>query len=171
MAKQYVGRHGARRRTVWCRTIGLERIVRRKSDGHWTNQGRNDGAAVRNVVVVAALLLLRRCCCHGVAIGATLLLERATALLVQRCCWSVLRRYCCNIVIGARYDATAATFLLQHATTLMLPRRCYCNGAAALRLKFLVFFYLLDSFRRENESEKEKKEQDSKPVSRLYWLA
>jgi hypothetical protein len=38
-------------------------------------------------------------------------------------------------------------------------------------LKFLFVFFLLDSFKRENESEKEKKERDSKPVSRLYWLA
>jgi hypothetical protein len=59
------------------------------------------------------------------------------------------RRYCCNS------DGVAA----RNAATV-----------AALRLKFL-FFILLDSFRRENESEKEKKERDLKPVSRLYWLA
>jgi len=41
---------------------------------------------------------------------------------------------------------------------------------ATLRLKFL-FFFLLDSFRRKNESEKKKKGRDSKPVSQLYWLA
>jgi hypothetical protein len=42
-------------------------------------------------------------------------------------------------------------------------------GVAA---KFFIFlFFLLDSIRRENESEKEKKERNSKPISRLYWLA
>jgi hypothetical protein len=36
---------------------------------------------------------------------------------------------------------------------------------------FIYLFFVLESFRRENESEKEKKEQDLKPVSWLYWLA
>jgi hypothetical protein len=36
---------------------------------------------------------------------------------------------------------------------------------------FLLIFFLLDSVKREKESKKERKERDSKPVSRLYWLA
>jgi hypothetical protein len=45
---------------------------------------------------------------------------------------------------------------------LLLQRWC-CGTIAEI-----FVFFLLDNFRRENESEKEKKEQDSKPVSRLY---
>jgi hypothetical protein len=56
------------------------------------------------------------------------------------------------------------------AATLLL--RCYCcsDGVVTLWLKFL-FFFLFDNFKRENESEKKKKERDSKPISWLYWLA
>jgi hypothetical protein len=74
-----------------------------------------------------------------------------------RCCDAAVLR-CCN------------TAVLRRCGTAVLQRYCCSDGVAALRLKFL-FFFLLDSFRRENESEKEKKERDSKPVSRLYWLA
>ncbi len=60
--------------------------------------------------------------------------------------------------------------LCYYDSAVAVTTRCGTVVATALRLKFL-FFFLLDNFRRENESEKEKKEQDSKPISRLYWLA
>jgi hypothetical protein len=61
-----------------------------------------------------------------------MLLQRAIALLLQCCCCSALRRCCYN-------DTIVAT-------------RC---GAPATEI---FVFFLFDSFRRENESEKEKKE-------------
>ncbi len=140
--------------------------------------------------------LQRHCCCSiasdNVAIVATLVrstsvrlssdsrrtirsspvvlrpLPSCVLLLPRRCCYNngaaVLRRCCCS-------DGTVV-LLLQRWRCGATVLRC-CDVAAtmmALRLKFL-FFFLLDNFRRENESEKEKKERDSKPISRLYWLA
>jgi len=97
---------------------GLERIVRQKSDGRRTNQGRNDGsiiacnAATAMALQLAMLLLLRRCCSYNVA-GATrcgaattllVLCIAAIALLLQRCWCYALRRCYCGTV--------AATLLL-----------------------------------------------------------
>jgi hypothetical protein len=61
------------------------------------------------------------------------------------------------------------------AITAMALMHCWCRGVAiatryGVAAEIFVFF-LLDNFKRENESEKEKKERNSKPVSQLYWLA
>jgi hypothetical protein len=59
------------------------------------------------------------------------------------------------------YSAAGATaLLLLHIAALPVPWRY----SAAVEF----YFFLLDSLRRENESEKEKNKQDSKPVSRIY---
>jgi hypothetical protein len=38
-------------------------------------------------------------------------------------------------------------------------------------LNFILFFILFDSFKKENESEKEKKDWYSKPIFQISWLA
>jgi len=89
-------------------------------------------------------------------------LQLTTLLLLQRCCCCgvvaaallLMRCACCNVAVGARYGVAAATVLWR------------CGAAVEI-----FCFFLLDNFRRENECEKEKKERDSKLVSRLYWLA
>ncbi len=101
------------RMTSGRRMIGLERIVRWESDESRTDVEQTKVATMAMLslvmlqqrwhyssqrccyynVVVAATLLLRRCCC-GVAVNAVRLL--------QRCCWSALRRCCCNSVMALR---------------------------------------------------------------------
>jgi len=82
--------------------------------------------------IITAMLLLQWCC--G-AIGTAMALRCCSAVVAAM----VLRRCCYN-------DGAARL------------RRCYYNdGVVALWLNFILFF-LLNSFRRENESEKEKRE-------------
>jgi hypothetical protein len=88
----------------------------------------NDGVVARNAIVVAALLSVRRCyynvvvgVCYGAAV-ATLLLERAMALLLRHC-------WCCGI-------AGVAALLLLHVAVLLLQRCC----GTAVEI-FVLFFY------------------------------
>jgi len=102
----------------------------------------NDGAVAHNVVVVVALLLLQHCCCCGAAISATLLLQHCCWSALRRCCWCgiiaatlllehatallLVRHYCCNITIGARYGIAIGAALLQRCCWSAL-RHCCCN--------------------------------------------
>ncbi len=147
----------ARRRTAW-----LERIVRRESDESRTNQGRNDdiivtcNAATTMALQLVMLLLLRLCLAamlllllHGIATA----LLHGVAVVARHCSDGAPTTRCCN-------DGAATA------------QCCCCVALQWWRYGWKkIVFFLLESFRRENESEKEKKERDSKPVSQLYWLA
>ncbi len=133
----------------------------------------SDGTTARNVAIVVAAMalrcaaLLQQLCNDGVT------LRGAAIAIVQ---WW---RYCSSCVVMARsYDAVVARRCdavvvrrCDAAATMVLWHCCYSDGAVAKYYLFIYLFFVLESFRRENESEKEKKEQDLKLVSRLYWLA
>jgi len=106
----------------------------------------NDGAAIRNAVVVVALLLVRRYC-YKVVVGARydattamLLLERATALLLQHCCWRALWRCCYNVAVGARYGVVVAT---RYGTAVATR----CGAAITARCDITVVVLLRQGWR------------------------
>ncbi|CAK9275729.1 unnamed protein product [Sphagnum jensenii] len=129
---------------------GLERIIRRKSDRHRTNQGRNDGnvvtynaATTRNPAIAMALLLLQHCwcyalrCCCCACCGVVV-----TALLLQRYCCNVLRHCCYNVIVATLllwhccYNVTVATHC--GTTTAVMALRHYCCRGAARAVTLLL---------------------------------
>jgi hypothetical protein len=93
----------------------------------------------------------------------------ALQLATVRCCGAALQLamvQCCGAVLWCGAATRNGAVLWCGAATR--------NGAVLWRcgsdLRNFLFFLnlLLDSFKREKEGEKKRKERDSKPVSRLY---
>jgi len=72
----------------------------------------------------------------------------------------------------SRYNSRRCGVAARSGAMLWRCRAAARDAAAALAECFFFFFLnlLLDSFKREKEGEKKRKERDLKHVSRLYWL-